>query len=166
MFTVDAFPETMLDPNGDLNERFTIRETEIWCQVKAATTWWDLDVAACEEAHLANEWYDKNHDGLKRPWTGKVWCNPPWSDIEPWVKKAWKEFNAERAEVIAMLLPANRTEQPWWQKHVEPYRDRGIGFSIHFLPGRTKYGHRGNRAAVGCGSPPFGSVLLVWRQQR
>lgn len=55
------------------------------------------------------------------------------------------EWNARpRIGLIAMLIPATRTEQPLWQKHVEPYRDdNGVGQS----------------------GALFGCVLLVWRRQ-
>jgi hypothetical protein len=67
-----------------------------------------------------------------------------------------------------MLLPSNRTEQPWWQNQVERWRDgKGMlgGLSVHFLPGRTVYGCPGNPEGVGMGSPPFGSVALHWNSK-
>jgi hypothetical protein len=40
-----------------------------------------------------------------------------------------------KAELIVMLLPANRTEQGWWQKHIEPFRDRAMSrLTTEFLP--------------------------------
>lgn len=91
-------------------------------------------------------------------------------------REAWQEI-ASSASVIAMLLPANRTEQPWWQELVESRRDEKAGLvelgdiaaahlDTHFLPGRIKFGHPGNKEAVGVGSPPFGCVLLVWSRVR
>lgn len=153
----------------DQDQRFTIRTTDTWCREKARVTAWDLDVAACEESHLAETYFTKAQDGLVRPWMGRVWCNPPYSDIGPWVEKAWREMESSPGpSVIAMLIPASRTEQPWFQQHVEPFRDRvrlrhGVSLVTHFLPGRTRFGMPGNREGVGVGSPPFGCVLLVWR---
>lgn len=167
--TVDAFPETFTNPENAPDERYTLTETDLWCRKKAGVQDWDLDVAACEESHLALTWYGHGSygfiNGLLRPWSGRVWCNPPWSNIEPWVEKAWREIL--HCQVIAMLLPANRTEQPWFQTFVEPFREGRKpalieGLTTHFLPGRTKFGHPGNPNAVGVGSPPFGSMLLVW----
>lgn len=149
---------------ADLDERYTTRETLDWCKRTAGVDAFDMDAAACDEAHCAPKWYSIREDGLKHPWNGRVWCNPPFSDIGPWVRKAWRE--QKRCEVISMLLPATRTEQPWWQEHVEPYRDQSHTtrfLKTYFLPGRTKFGFPGNREAVGVGSPPFTCVLLVWR---
>ena len=165
MFPEHAAPVELQD--GD--QRFTLREDDLWCRAKAKVDAWDLDVAACDESHLAERYFRKEEDGLTKKWEGRVWCNPPFSDIAPWVGKAWREFNEARAITIAMLLPASRTEQPWWQSGVEAYRDGraellGGVFATHFLPGRTRFGHPGNRDGIGVGLPPFGCVLLVWRK--
>lgn len=161
----DLFPETRVDPAVDGDQRFTLRETDAWCRAKAGVDAWDLDVAACDESHLASKFYEKADDGLSKPWFGRVWCNPPFSDIGPWVWKAWAQMATREVDVIAMLLPASRTEQHWWQHGIEPFRDNISGLRTHFLPGRTRFGHPGNPQGVGVGSPPFGCVLLVWRRQ-
>jgi len=160
------FPEAKVDPGFDLDRRYTTRETMDLCMRLAGVDAFDLDVAADEESHWGRGWYTIAEDGLSQPWTGRVWCNPPYSDIGPWVRKAWFAWEHEGAQVIAMLLPATRTEQPWWTSHVEPFRDdpRRWHLRTHFLPTRIKFGHPGNRDAVGVGSPPFGCVLLVWRR--
>lgn len=166
----DLFPEVRVDPTADLDQRFTTRETDAWCRKVAGVEQWDLDAAACDESHLASKFYEKSDDGLTKPWFGRVWCNPPFSDIEPWVQKAWAEMARQHGPaIVAMLLPASRTEQGWWQQHVEPFRRNGcrgpwLTLTDHFLPGRTRFGHPGNPEGVGVGSPPFGCVLLVWRR--
>lgn len=180
--TSDLFPEAHVDPGLDLDRRYTTRETMDLCKRLAGVEAWDLDVAADEESHWAPVWYDALANGLKQPWHGRVWCNPPYSEIEPWVRKANYEALSGNASVVAMLLPCNRTEQAWWQDMVEGNRDRPriiiesgypqgqtarAGYQAlrtHFLPGRVKFGHPGNPNAVGVGSPPFGCVLLVWRR--
>jgi hypothetical protein len=106
-------------------------------------------------------------DGLGQSWAGeRVWCNPPYSDIEPWVQKAHCEFESEfpalRAELIVMLVPANRTEQGWWQRLVEPSRDCGDGFYVEFLPGRLRFIKHGHDRVEPNQRPPFGCCLLIW----
>ncbi len=155
------------------NERYTTPATDAWCRAKAGVEAWDLDVAACEARHLAQCWFGpgslRGEDGLSGEWFGNVWCNPPWDDAKRWVRKAWSSIAVARhtrLKTIAMLLPANRTEQPWWQDMIEADRDlRGKHdhLRVHFLPGRTKYGEPGDVFGQVAKSPPFGSVLLVWR---
>jgi hypothetical protein len=109
-------------------------------------------------------------DGLAQPWAGeRVWCNPPYSNIEPWVQKAWAEvvddgagFLPGGAELIVMLVPANRCEQGWWQRHVEPRRDRGFWFGVEFLPGRPRFIKHGHDRVEPNQRPPFGCALLIW----
>ena len=120
-----------------------------------------LDVAAAPHNAKCDRYFTREQDGLRQSWAGeRVWCNPPYSSIEPWVRKAWSEATTSRG--IVMLLPANRTEQKWWQSLVEPHRDRGSGLTVRFLPGRMRFIRRG---AVDIGPnerPPFGCALLVW----
>jgi phage N-6-adenine-methyltransferase len=123
-----------------------------------------LDVAAAAHNAKCERYFTREDDGLAQSWAGeRVWCNPPYSDIKSWVVKAWMEWSFTPPELIVMLLPANRTEQGWWQEHVEPYRDRpGSPLRVEFLRGRPRFirpnaviGPKGDR-------PPFGCCLLIW----
>jgi phage N-6-adenine-methyltransferase len=101
-------------------------------------------------------------DGLKHSWAGeRVWCNPPFSRIGHWVEKAWREHEA--TDGIAMLLPANRTEQGWWQQRIEPRRDRaGSPLSVLFLPGRMRFIAAGSDRVGPNERPPFGCCIVTW----
>lgn len=121
-----------------------------------------LDVAAAPHNTKAPRFFTRADDGLSQSWAGeRVWCNPPYSNLHAWMEKAWFEYITTRG--IVMLLPANRTEQKWWQELVEPQRDhKGSPLTVEFLPGRMRFsrpdaviGPKGDR-------PPFGCVLLVW----
>ena len=121
-----------------------------------------LDVAAAEHNAKCDNYFTREDNGLIQPWSGRVWCNPPYSDLKSWVGKAWMEL--PNCETIVMLVPANRTEQKWWQDFVEPLRDRGLGLSVEFLSGRMRFdrpnavvGPKGDR-------PPFGCALLIWKR--
>ncbi len=99
-------------------------------------------------------------DGLAEPWgTDVVWCNPPYSDCGAWVRKAWEE----PAATIVMLLPANRTEQTWWQDHIEEQRDSGGRLTTRFLRGRRRFNRPGWTTPAKGDRPPFGLVLCIWR---
>jgi len=133
-----------------------------------------LDVAASHYNAKLERYLTAEDDGLTTPWAGhRIWCNPPYSDIGAWVRKAWVEWGAG-ADLIVMLLPANRTEQLWWQAHVEPHRDRTDSpLRVEFLAGRVRFlvdgrttlptlfgseagHHKPNER------PPFGCCLLIW----
>lgn len=117
--------------------------------------------AAAHNARLPRYW-DRAADGLTQPWAGEhVWCNPPFSDLTPWIRKAW----AEHADCsVTMLLPANRTEQQFWQIMVEPFRDQpGSPLSVRFLGGRMRFIKPGHTSTQKGDRPPFGCCLLLWR---
>lgn len=129
-----------------------------------------LDVAAAAHNAKAPTYYTRAQDGLAQPWSGRVWCNPPYSrevgvmDLGTWVRKAWSEWERGECERIVMLLPANRVEQAWWQDHVEPHRDRPWSpLTVEFQRGRLRFDmppdwekpEKGDR-------PPFGLCLLIW----
>lgn len=38
----------------------------------------ELDVCATPENAKCRRFYTKEQDGLAQPWTGRVWCNPPY----------------------------------------------------------------------------------------
>ena len=136
-----------------------------------------LDVAASKKNRKARRYYTAEDDGLRQMWFGNVWCNPPYSDCGAWVRKAWAEWPGgglsssmrvamgDAPSRIVMLLPANRTEQGWWQELVEPYRDRPDSpLRVEFLRGRMRFdrpsaviGPKGDR-------PPFGCCLLIWER--
>lgn len=136
-----------------------------------ATTWdvfsplhtyygFTVDVAAAAHNTKLPKFYDRDADGLAQDWSGEhVWCNPPYSAIAPWVVKAWAEV---ACPLIVMLLPANRTEQVWWQEHVEPYRDQSTPLRSEFWPGRVRFLRPGQTTIGANERPPFGMVLLVW----
>lgn len=120
-----------------------------------------IDVAASADNAKCARFFTHEDDGLIQSWAGeRVWCNPPYSDCGSWVEKAWLE---EDAELVVMLLPANRTEQRWWQAMVEPFRDRADSrLRTEFLPGRLRFiAHDKDRVEPN-ERPPFGCVLLVW----
>jgi phage N-6-adenine-methyltransferase len=129
-----------------------------------------LDVCATADNAMLPAFYSPDDDGLTSGWGGeRVWCNPPYSSIAPWIRKAWDEMLFNRCALVVMLLPANRTEQVWWQRYVEPFRDRvaesGVRLSTEFLAGRMRFGHPAGYVKPKKGDrPPFGNVLVRWER--
>lgn len=87
-------------------------------------------------------------DGLKIPWEGKVFVNPPYGRniIEPWIKKGYEAGQA--GALVVMLLPA-RTDTHWWHDYVMKAGE------IRFIKGRLKFSDYKNSA-------PFPSCVVVF----
>jgi phage N-6-adenine-methyltransferase len=124
-----------------------------------------LDVAASAANAKCERFYTVEDNGLEQEWTGSVWCNPPYSDLKSWVNEAWDQWEGKGYDLtsIVMLVPGNRTEQGWWQDYVEPARDSGGVLTTRFIRGRLRFLHPGENAIRMNDRPPFGCVLLVWR---
>jgi phage N-6-adenine-methyltransferase len=126
-----------------------------------------IDAAASAANARLPRFWTQDDDALNQSWAGeRVWCNPPYSKIDDWVCKASAEWeNHFLGDLIVMLLPANRTEQLWWQEHVEPYRDLPRGdLRVEFLKGRLRFIQPGKSDVGPNERPPFGCCLLVWGQ--
>jgi len=71
----------------------------------AAGITFDMDVAAPMDLAMqhvpARRYLTAVEDGLTSPWTGTVWCNPPYSGSTPWVEK-WAAHDGEGM----LLVPA------------------------------------------------------------
>jgi site-specific DNA-methyltransferase (adenine-specific) len=91
-------------------------------------------------------------DGLQSDWARRrVFLNPPWSDITPWVDKAF----SSPAEVVVFVLPA-RTDTAWYHR----LKDRGAEIRlfrrrVHFVNGEAQ-----NKR-----SPTDGTMVAIVRPQ-
>lgn len=109
-----------------------------------------LDACATAENAKCERFYTQEQDGLAQPWTGRVWCNPPYGrGVGHWLQKAWQATSSGEADVVVCLVPA-RTDTRWWHE----WSPRAS--SVEFAQGRLAFG--------GQNSAPFPSVLLVFRK--
>lgn len=117
-----------------------------------------VDAAASKEnAKLPRYWTVQDSAFDQEWWGERIYINPPFSNIEPWVMKAHEV--SLMTPLVVMVVPANRTEQPWWQTWIEPYRDNGGRLRTEFVAKRVKFVHPEGKQDS---APPFGVVLLIW----
>jgi phage N-6-adenine-methyltransferase len=121
-----------------------------------------LDAAAEDdpEFHRCDTYFTPRDDGLKQSWAdalpsrpgASVWCNPPYSNVAPWIEKAGRE--ARENGVTSVLLVMAATSLGWFRTAMQTADEiRLIVGSLTFGPSNT------NRA-------PFGSALIVFRAQQ
>jgi phage N-6-adenine-methyltransferase len=107
-----------------------------------------LDVCATARNAKCPQFYSRADDGLRQPWTGTCWMNPPYGrGIDAWIHKAYESAHA--GVTVVCLIPA-RTDTRWWHTWVAPYAE------IRFVPGRLKFS----------GSPhsaPFPCAVVIFR---
>lgn len=163
--------------NDDDDVRYTLDDADAWLRSKAGVDAWDLDVAGCTESHRAEYFYtlERSEDGLTHAWSlPRIFCNPPWSCIEPWIERGIDTMHTEfDVDVIGYLLPL-RTHMRWWQKWIEPRRDSQVlvvpgtakcyRVDVHHPPTRFRYGCPGNPRGVGVPEPNFQTVGIVFRR--
>jgi phage N-6-adenine-methyltransferase len=89
-----------------------------------------LDAAASVENAIAPIFYTEETNGLIQPWLNMTWCNPPYSNIAPWVEKAWTESLLGATSFV--LVPASAGAN-WWKAWVH---DKA---HVIFLNGRITF---------------------------
>ena len=112
------------------------------------------DVAADKDNTLVPlSFIDEKFDALRCGRWGIVnWCNPPYSNITPWVNKAIEQHQLGRT--IVMLVPAD-TSVKWFKLAYESCSEvRFISGRISFINADTQLPVSGNNK---------GSVLFIWR---
>lgn len=78
----------------------------------------DLDPASNPRAQKvvkAKRWWSKADDGLARPWAGRIWLNPPYSQplVQQFVDHLLAQWCAGSIKAAIVLLNAS-TDTIWW----------------------------------------------------
>lgn len=108
-----------------------------------------FDLDPCGEAHwpTANKVYTER--GLSQNWYGRVWLNPPYSEVEIWLDRL-----ANHGRGVALVFA--RTETKWAQK-ILPRAS-----SVFFPSGRLKFHRRDGSIAGNAGAP---SMFLAFGER-
>lgn len=92
--------------------------------------------------------YDAEQNGLSRPWSGRVWLNPPYSDAARWLARL-------RSHGTGTALIFARTETAAWHELIWPHAT-----GLLFLRGRLTFHHvDGKPGRANAGAP---SVLVAY----
>lgn len=109
-----------------------------------------MDVCAIPENAKCSKYYTPEMDGLKQPWEGVCWCNPPYGrQVGAWVKRASEA--AKNGATVVMLLFA-RTDTKWFHDYI--YEKPNVEY--RFIRGRLKFGGSKNSA-------PCPSMVVIFR---
>ena len=107
----------------------------------------------------ARQFYSLPQDGLKLPWQGKIWCNPPYgAETKKWLKRMNEHRNG-----IALVFA--RPDTDWFHAYAAK------ADAILFIKGRIKFVDKsGNPPLVldkktgemKPSGPGAGSMLIAW----
>lgn len=121
------------------------------------------DLAASYTNHLCEHYFsapDENGDGGALgasasdgcfDGAGGVWCNPPYSDIKPWVSECIR-LSIEASKVFVMLLPAD-TSVKWFKLAFDNCTE------CHFISGRLAFINETGKPVSGNNK---GSVVFIF----
>ena len=140
---------------GGENQDAGSRQREVrWLtppHIPAALGKFDLDPCGAPGHDLADRTYllERGDDGLRDPWWGRVWLNPPYGkDQEPFLRRL-VEHGAGTALIFA------RTETRQWHELVWPKAT-----AVLFIRGRLNFlDANGERAKANAGAP---SALIAY----
>ena len=132
-------------------------ETDVWLtppEILAELGKFDLDPCACSEPRpwpTADEHYTVQDNGLRKPWHGRVWLNPPYgspSVVGPWMRRL-----ADHGRGTALIFARTETAlffETVWRK----------ASACLFLEGRLFFHYPdGRKAGNNSGAP---SVLVAY----
>jgi site-specific DNA-methyltransferase (adenine-specific) len=114
----------------------------------------DLIKELDEEFHFNFDPNPINPEGLRDvdglgDWKERNFCNPPYSNKEPWIKKAIEE--QKKGHLTVMLLPVD-TSTRWFHNLILPNAE------IRWIRGRLKFSK---------GIPaPFASMICIFRPRK
>jgi phage N-6-adenine-methyltransferase len=97
----------------------------------------DLDPATSEVANRAvgaARFFTEESNGLKQPWSGRVWMNPPYAQplISQFCERVATAYESEEIEA-AIVLVNNGTETRWGQRLL------GVATAVCFPSGRIRF---------------------------
>lgn len=120
----------------------------------------DLDAAADSDNAKTCEFINEHNDALKQSWAdwsgARVWVNPPYKNLFPWVAKAALE--ARKGCTVVMLIPNSR-DTKWFHHIIVPAKRAGYCRTYSYR-GRIRFDdpHPGAKRQA----PKQGNMLLVF----
>lgn len=106
-----------------------------------------LDPCASDTNHKCAKYYTIKDNGLVQSWQGEsVFVNPPFSESEKWIAKAYLESQKPKTKVV-MIIPS-RTDTVYWHKHI-----MANAYQIWFCKGRINFELNGQKPKNGSTFP-------------
>jgi len=90
-----------------------------------------LDVCATQQNTKFNRYFSSEVNALTQEWKEDFFMNPPYSEINEWMKKAYESHL--KYNVNGLILVFAKTSVKWWHEYVEGKAE------THFQKGRIRF---------------------------
>lgn len=119
----------------------------------------DVDAAADELSAKCGVYFTQEMNALELAWFGKVFVNPPYSQVSEFVEKAIQEVDAGNCQKVVMLVAARVDTKWFWQASMYAGEVRFLKGRLHF----EVYGApTGEKFTAVLDAAPFPSCVLVF----
>lgn len=113
-----------------------------------------LDVCCGKENKKCEIGLTEKDNGLAYDWPCDFFMNPPYSEVDKWVAKAYKEHIKNNVTGIALIYV--KTDTKMWHKYIEGKAE------VHFIRGRVQFLLDGRKSK---NRAPYPSCWIIWRKK-
>jgi len=152
MSPITQTPIPLSDEWGTPADLFAVLDAEFHFNLDPAARRWN---AKCRAFFTADV------DGLACRWRGRVWLNPPYSEVAMWLAKARTSVQSGDAQLVVALVPCT-PDRRWWSEHVEGVAEVRPLTRRTLRTGRVHFVREDGTS----GRAPFPSCLLIYRAER
>lgn len=107
-----------------------------------------LDVCATAENTKCGKYYTVEDNALRQDWKDAFWMNPPYSNVDMWIRKAVEESNLWGTHGLALVFA--KVDTKWFHDVIYPVHE------LYFPRGRVKFLDGGKERQ----SAPYPSMLI------
>ena len=109
----------------------------------------EIDLAASDNLHKLPMYYTKENSAFKHTWTGANFCNPPYSDISPWLR-----YGSNQKALTVYILPCD-TSTKWFHQYLwDRFKHKPrTNVQLRFPKGRYKFSNTN--------SPKFATIIAI-----
>jgi len=113
-----------------------------------------LDVAASRINHVCDRYFTKQDDALTKEWDEDFFLNPPYSQVEIFIKYAYQQY--KKHNVTGLILTYSKTDTKWWHDYIEGRAE------TYFIKGRIRFFDENGKLTRN--SAPYPSCFIIYRK--
>lgn len=116
-----------------------------------------LDVAATQFNNKHSNFYTMEDNALAQDWNGAIWCNPPYSKIKYFLKKAHEELKNGNCKAVVFLTFSN-TDTGWFHDYILGKAE------LRYIRGRLKFKGKNKDGKIVQNAAMRPSMVVILRE--